>query len=375
MTTNGIPRIAPVFYDQLAIEGFKVSWAGGISSLICYGSEDGGLKFFHEGGTELFGIPPVSPNGEAINDVASIGNCIVATTRSEIVFMWNQAPFQTNPSTAVLEFGAHGILATRNGYFIAPMGHQGLMAVKASDAVQADVFLINDDSSEVQFYRSIALDGPENTDVIVSAVRDGGITAGILPLDLKTHVVNTITPKSIDVVDVCSLGSGLAVAALGRDGTLMLFRDILNDQEPANFRFKSIEGVAYRLLSARGHVFVLTNKALYMVADLAKRVIDGDPQDGRETQILTIPMTAVDANVFQDKYILVVNDKSNVFRVYLDAVERDIPHGGAIQSTRQPDSKQLVNGLPRWIEPQGNLGPVPIAMVRKERSLQGAKTA
>ena len=347
MTGNGILAPLPDYCEEFLFSDFKVSWAGAVGSRLCYGSEDGRLEFVNDDGSKLK-TDRISDSAEAINGLAAIGNCHAVSTRANVTFIWNLFSSQGNAIRGALPSGAHGVIATPGGFFIAPMGQHGLMIAKSTGAREQDIFLSNDPDNKIYFYRSIALPGPGESDIIVSAVRRGGIAAGVMPYDLGIHPVDTIRPRDIDVVDVCGLGHSLAVAALGRDGTLMLFRDILDDKKPLNFKSKLIEGVAYRLLSVDGHVFVLTNKALYMVADLAKRVINGEVAKDGLTQILTIPMTAVDANVFHDKYILVVNDKSNVFRVNLAAVERDIQRdneskGESVRINYDREERSLVN--------------------------------
>jgi len=161
-------------------------------------------------------------------------------------------------------------------------------------------------------------------DVLVSAVRSGGIVAGELSVDARSLRASTIAPDGIDVVDICGLSNSLATAALGRNGTLMLFQDILSDTEPRSLKFSSIEGVAYRLMCARGHIFVLTSKGFYVLANLAKKFLEGQIHDRNAMQIVSMKMSAVDANVFKNEFVYIVNDESSVYRIDLSEVENDI---------------------------------------------------
>ena len=328
MTTNG-KQISPApYFDTLHYEGFKVSWADSFSpNRICFGSEDGKLKFVDDDGVKLVGsIKSVSESEEAINGLASIGNCQAVSTRADVTFMWDMFTGSSNEAkSATVHDGAHGVVATRQGLFIAPVGQRGLMLFRPSDKTGQVVLLTSDTENDLYFYRSIVLPNAEGNEVIVSAVRRGGITAGILTNDLQNHLVYTITPKDVDVVDVCGLGQSLSVAALGKNGTLILFRDIINDRDPFTFKFNAIEGVAYRVMSSRGHIFVLTSKGLYVLANFANRFLNGETMRNGVTQILPLPMTAVDANVHEDKHILVVTDKSDVLRVNIALIEQEIP--------------------------------------------------
>ena len=105
----------------------------------------------------------------------------------------------------------------------------------------------------------------------------------------------------------------------------MLFHDILRDTAPRNLKFRGIEGVAYRLISARGHIFVLTSKGFYVLANLAKRFLDGEIGEKSVTQIMAMKMCAVDANVFKNEFVYIVNDESSVFRIDLSQIERVMP--------------------------------------------------
>jgi hypothetical protein len=375
MIGNGLSHEPPIYYDHFEIPNFKVSWAGPASAFLAYGSEDGGLRFFIDGNGQIDGFEKVSPSGEAINGLAWLGRWLAVSTRRDIFLFRDQFKFIPGgaPRTALLPIGAHGVISTPGGYFMAPMGQRGLMAVKPTDSDQDNVFLLNDNETDIYFYRSIALRHTSDADVIVSAARRSGIIAGILPHDLTTHIATTISPNNVDVVDVCSLGDGLAVAALGRDGTLILFRDIINDKTPYNFKFKRFAGTGYRLLYSRGHIFVLTTKALYMVADIAKRVKSGEPQDDRETQILTMPMNAIDANLYEDKYVLVVNEQSNVFRVYIDNVVRDIPQH--THAHEPPQVEKIYNEPAAWTDSQDDPGRVAIPIDRRSGKLNRERVA
>ena len=106
-------------------------------------------------------------------------------------------------------------------------------------------------------------------------MHSGGIAVGILSPDFTSHRVQRIFPKDLDIIDTCSLENSLAVAALGKDGTILVFRDILKDRKPHLTKFKTIHGTAYRILHSRGHLFVLTSKGFYVLANLASSILAG----------------------------------------------------------------------------------------------------
>src|SRR5207249_1396785 len=118
----------------------------------------------------------------------------------------------------------------------------------------------NSDKQTLNFCRVLALPGEKGTDLIVCAGRRGGI--GFTPFQEGTRnlTLNTIKFDALDMVDVCSIGTPdkpLAVAAVGRDGSLVLFRDIVNDKKPQTVKFNGVKGIVYRVLSVRGDIYLL----------------------------------------------------------------------------------------------------------------------
>jgi hypothetical protein len=96
------------------------------------------------------------------------------------------------------------------------------------------------------------------------------------------------------------------VAVLARDGSIILFRDVLTDESPITAKFNRVQGTAYRLLGHGGELYVLTSKGLYVLGKLASRFLAGELDPGVVTQILTVPMDAVDMNLAGDRWLLVV---------------------------------------------------------------------
>ncbi len=317
------------YCDTLAFSGFDVCFADGQSRFLVFGSEDGRLIFADRNGKKLGDtVRSVSESQEAVNGYANIANCHAIGTRSELTLIWNL--FNEGPiGQSHIEHGVHGVVATANNMFVAPAGRSGLMFIKPSRGdTEQTVLISNDPDKTLNFYGATALLNENKEDVIVNAMRAGGIAAGILSPDLGSHRVQRIFPKDIDIVDVCSLGSSLAVAALGKDGTILVFRDILTDREPHQTRFRTVEGVAYRIVHARGHLFVLTSKGLYVLANLASRILAGRLQKHDITQVLPLAMSAVDMTVHVNQNIYIVTDETAVLRLKLSEVERSIPIEG-----------------------------------------------
>jgi len=121
--------------------------------------------------------------------------------------------------------------------------------------------------------------------------------------------MSAISFDNLDVVDVCAIGqpgTSRAVAAIGKDGTLILMRDVLQDQKPLTLKYEVVTGVAYRLFSCRGDLFLLTSDGLYVLARLAESFLKGPFPGNVTTPVLPLAMEAVDANLYLDKWLLVV---------------------------------------------------------------------
>lgn len=106
---------------SISTQGPEVTWIGPnpFREGMCLGFDNGTI-IFHSTATNYTSEPQrISPSNEAINGVASIGTTSLAvSTRSEVTFMEVVTP-QSTPR-AFFNGGAHGVIATKSGYFIAP---------------------------------------------------------------------------------------------------------------------------------------------------------------------------------------------------------------------------------------------------------------
>jgi hypothetical protein len=330
---NGSPH---PLYTSIRFDDFDVTWAGPnpFRPGFCFGSDDGRLRFTDEEGKIVGEQFPQVASREAINGIAFHDGSLAVSTRAEVTLFSLLDGHTKSVSVAEIPVGAYGVIASASGYFVAPLGVAGLLLLKPerhSDRV-ADPYGMADQG--IYFYRASALPNPSGSEVLVFAIRRNGI--GIMPFSgtIEKHDMTTAHFKNLDIVDVCPLevgsGSG-AFASIGIDGTLILFRDPLTDSSPSTIKFKMVQGTVYGLASCRGHVFVLTSKALYVLADLAGRFLRGESVKGVATQILTVPTEGVDLGLSGDKYLLAVT-ADNVLRFDIDSIERSIPVDAASDS-------------------------------------------
>jgi hypothetical protein len=306
-SNGGPPR--PLF-GSIRLKDFDVTWAGPhpLQPGFCFGSEDGRLLFTDEHGVPVLGPAKGSDVGEAINGVAFSGEWMAVSTRASVV-LGSVRQDKNRPANVGFPVGAHGIVASPGGYFVAPLGRTGVMAVKAGSGVGDPVGYLTSDKQDMYFYRVLALQGRNGADLLVCACRQGGIGITEVRWGEETYNMRVATFNGLDVVDVCAIRSdpeSPAVAALGRDGTLILVRDGLNDKKPATIKFKTIKGTAYRVLSDGEHLFVVTSRGLYALTRLAGRLLSGMPAGEFTTQILVVPTDAVDASLVNGRWLLVI---------------------------------------------------------------------
>jgi hypothetical protein len=284
---------SPELLSFIRLKDFEVSWAGPHPRLdgFCFGSESGELLH-----TNSDGRPPseardkVSPSGEAINGIAFLRHWMAVSTRHEVVVFTLPRGKGSWPLIAEVPVGAHGVIASPNGHHLA------------------------------------ALCPSSGEEVIACAARRGGVGAMEFRGEEQRQTLSTLGFAGLDVVDVCPLGfdaPSRGAAAVGKDGTIILFRDVLRDRSPGTVRYGTIEGVAYRLLSARGYLFLLTSAGLYVIEGLIDHFLKGRSEHP-VTPVLVVPMEAVDIYPGGDRWVLIVMP-DGVLRLDVDLLEHITP--------------------------------------------------
>jgi hypothetical protein len=326
---NGEGTIVPCLHIPLP-EGFEVSWAGPspLGRGLCFGSTDGKILFADEDGHPFPGAIPGKGSvfEEAINGVIRVGTWAVVSTRADVNFWPLPGTEGGTDHGWSTPYGAHGVGTTAEGHVIAPLGRNGIMVVSPPFGPESSVMAVGDVKDGLYFYRAISLRSQSGVDVIACAARDAGVAAGPFSAPPRTQPMRNVMFDALDVIDISPLDSEafpLAVAALSRDGSIILFRDVLTDDKPTTMKFKKIQGMAYRLLSCGGEIYVLTNRALYALSKLAARFLAQELREGVVTQILTISMEAVDANLAGNKLLVVMPDE--VRRFDTDWIHDNVP--------------------------------------------------
>lgn len=288
---------------------FDVSWAG--SSLpwrpgFCFGSEDGRIRFVEVAGTggsvKAF---PATTTDEAVNSVAFSGGMMAVSTRAEVVFWKTMAGPEEEVERTIYSGGAHEVIASRAGRFIAPLGTRGIL-ITGPGFVDLKTTIVKPRGKPFYSYKVASLaSGAEGESLIIAARREGIVISSV-PSE-GGGVVRMLKAPGSDIVDVCGLDSEsypLAAAALGIDRTVYLMRDVHDVGRTPTLRFPGLKGRAYRLLSAHGHLFMLTSEFLYAFPDLAARFL-GDGRGDGPMMARALGYQAVDAYL-ADEWLLVV---------------------------------------------------------------------
>jgi hypothetical protein len=338
---NGSNIILPCLHIGLP-EEFEVCWAGPnpLRAGLCFGSTDGRVLFADENGRPLMAPGKGSESREAINGVIRAGTWVAVSTRGDVNFWPLPGTEGGHDEGCALPYGAHGIGITASGHVIAPGGRKGIMIVKPPFGPGISLTALGEEGLYV--YRVISLLSPSGTEVLACAARTGGVAAGEFS-GPQTTKMRTATPSGLDVIDICPLASGsksLAVGALGRDGSIILFRDVLTDDKPVTMKFKRVQGTAYRLLGHGGELYVLTSKGLYVLGKLASRFLARELYAGIVTQILAVPMDAVDANLAGDHWLLVVMP-DEVRRFDVAWIHDNVPEAGSEQDDQDFQSASV----------------------------------
>jgi hypothetical protein len=262
----------------------------------------------------------LSPSGEAINGIAANGaGGLAVSTRSEVSF------FQANSSvepTRVDFFpgGAHGVIATKSGSYVAPLGPNGLLIVRpTNDFLQKEV--TKGTEGKLHFNRAASLHDQLGTETLIFANRKNGVGLCVFSSDERPRVVHTMGFEGIDVVDVCAVSTGsLSAIAVSKTADLLWINDTSQNTDPVVIRPTHVEGAVYRALATSRHLFVLTSKALYVWFDFVNRAIAGQFAS-TEMVRLVLPIDAIDMYLLDDQYLFLVMGVNAVTSLAITDIE------------------------------------------------------
>jgi hypothetical protein len=299
----------------------ETSWVGECpwTQTLWFGSEDGKLYFAppdspasRDSEIVTATISPMSSISVAtdpINEVAFAGDYFAASSRNEVAVGRRPGPGSTEYQIYAHPFigGAHGVVASRSGAFLAPIADQGLLILEVSGQ-DVSARIASPPEVPFNFYRLIRLGIGDSNNAFAVAGRRDGLMA--LDLDEESNARSVIHHPSEghDIVDVCSLRDAsfpFAAACVSRDCMLFFFRNVLEEEAPTKFNLGNLEDTAYTLLSARGHLFLLTDSKLVVMPNLASRFLRGE-QLGRELEVSLVHIDAAEAFLLGDHTLVFI---------------------------------------------------------------------
>ena len=326
--------------------GFEISWAGEgpRNSGFCFGSEDGRLLFIDVDATQGTAFSRLAESGEAANGVAFLDDYLAVSTRSEVAFFDAPRPGETRfPRAAVYGGGAHGVVATPTGKFVAPLGPNGLLLMTPQPGGPHRIQTLNVEGATFNFYTAVRSGIVEGGNVLTCALRRGG-WATVVDNDTSGSL-NVFPSPGLDVVDVCSIGtrsSPYAVAALGIDRTLHLIENVLNPRKRSILQTDGFQGVPYRVMALQGHLILLTSDGIFLMPRHVTRFLNGERVAGRYTATW-LDLQAVDASVAYDRWLLVVMPDGGASILEVDQLASKRVHTSSSVTTRED--------LPGWEAP------------------------
>ena len=324
-----------------------ISWAGENpwGRGFCFGSEDGRLlvKRFDDPKVNIISL--FDESNDPINGVAFLGRTIAASTRSAVRFFDLPHPGENWGREVIYDGGAHDIIKTLTRKFIAPLGINGLLSIApTSDSTQI-LKIFKTEAHPFNFYKVTCLGEANDSDILACALRcDGWAT---VLLNDSNPFLNVISKPDLDVVDICPIVSDQfprAAIAVGHDCSFILIRDVLvPDENDTIFQIDGLPGIAYRVMSAQGHIILLTSESLCILPDFASRFLDG--QDiGNRGGTRCIDGDYVDAFIAYDEWVLLVMPDGSVASVKIEEL---------IAKAKSPltfSPTQL--GSANWLSPQ-----------------------
>ena len=294
----------------------EVSWAGSLEPFdrgFGKGFEDGTLEYVID--DKLYTLP-ASPSREAINGVAAIGKSTLAvSTRADIAFYEFETATKFTKSTYA--GGSHGVVATQSGYFIAPLGNKGLLIVEPERGPEQRMRFTTGTEGILYFYRMAALHNDSGEELLIFANRKEGVGTAKFHGNVTLDSIDNRAFDGLDVIDVCGIETGtFGAIAISAYKQVILLEDASNLDRAVTLQIEGIEGNIYRVLSANGHLFVLSNTGLYLFPNFVMEHLHGAP--ALRIVPIMFPISAIDMNMIGNEYLLVLLSNNNLLNIDLN---------------------------------------------------------
>lgn len=332
----------------------ELTWVGPdfIGDEICLGFDNGAICRLDSALSRITKPHFASPSREAVNGVAGTRQPSVAvSTRADVTF----SQFDLGPDARRADYpgGAHGVVVTRSGWYVAPLGPNGFLLVSPTKDDMQPMRVATVAPGSTYFYRVAALAGPTGQELLVFANRGGGVgvadfAAGRLIGDFRTG-----TFDGLDVVDVCGLGDeSHSAIAVSHKAELLWFQDVSSDAAPLAMKLSGIRGPVYRVLATPHHLFVLSSKAFYVWANLVDALRSGQPP-APSLHSFEIPMDAVDISLFGEclHFVMAQNALARFRITVLEELLANIATTGerARGARMEETESEVTRFLPTWV--------------------------
>jgi len=329
-------------YYSRRFQDFEVSWIGPnpLGAGFCLGTENGGIvltdESFHHARAHL-----ASAAKESVNGVGFSQGWFAVSTRADVNLISSESANGRELPGMVCPVGGLGVEVLPSGYFAVPLGRNGMMFVKPGVTATDAVTFSNSAEAPINLSRILALQGSQGQDILVCAGRKNGLGLTEFSEGTSKHPMRTSRFGALDIVDVCQIAprtEQFAVAAVGKDGTLVLFHDILTEKKPRIIKFQGVKGTIYRILSAGGSIYLLTSKGIFLLFRFAEQFLNGGAPS--ITRILAIPIPVSDGNLVGEKWLMATG-ANEVFRLDLDKMPE--PPLESVQ-----ERAQIIDGEYSW---------------------------
>lgn len=334
--------------------GADITWVGSnpFERGLSFGLDNGSFVFTSDNTGLWTHYPQMSPSGEAINGLAAIGtHSLAISTRADVSFIQTDLPKGRN--RAVFPGGAHGVIATKSGYFVASLGPAGLLVVKPTDADEQPMNVTAKNEGQLYFGRGAALSDNTGSEILIFANRRNGFGTSPFNGDKGGRHVHTMKFEGIDVIDVCPVTSNSCAAiAISMKAEVLWIRDASRHDDPTAMRLSGVEGPVYRVLATPRHLLVLSSKALYVWTDLVEHVLFNDKVVPNPSP-LVLPVKAVSMSLIRDEHLLLVMGTNAVMSIMISDLERESvddpePHSFMPLSSEMAQQAKLESFSPRW---------------------------
>ncbi len=298
------------------IPGQSISWVGECpwTRTIAFGSEEGWLStILADAGPDQGEFFALNLATAPINGVAFEDEWMAISTPAEVALYMRGVDLVPAARHAhSFNGGAFGVVGTGSGGFLAPIGTDGLLLLDPKLDRSEDRLprIIRFDDRRINYHKiaDVAREISGRTFACASR-RDGLVGLHLTGGRIDRPLINHRSHRE-DIVDVCGLmdpNHPRGVVCIGRNRGIHVFRDVLADRPPRSIRFESFEGNAYSIASLQGHLFVLTDAALYVLPDIAARLLREEPID-RIVKTCTVVTDASEAFAIGLDRLLLLED-------------------------------------------------------------------